>query len=92
MAHQRQLRPLWPVLGMRGGTAHAWMKLAKPRWLNVRAQLFKGSQKGNNGMKGSWKGPSWTSGSYGKAGKGFQTRPWAQNPVRKGIWQAEGAA
>ena len=26
-------------LGMRGGTAHAWMKLAKPRWLNVRASF-----------------------------------------------------
>ena len=66
-------------LGMRGGTAHAWMKLAKPR-----------SQKGNNGMKGFWNGPSWTSGSCGKAGKGFQTRPWAQNQYGKGFGKQKG--
>ena len=56
-------------LGMRGGTAHAWMKVAKPRWLNVRASFSRAVNKGNRGMNGSWNGPSWTSGSYGKAGK-----------------------
>ena len=41
-------------------------------------------------MKGSWNGPSWTSGSYGKAGKGFQTRPWAQTQYGKGFGKQKG--
>ena len=55
-----------------------------------KGQFFKGSQKGNSGMKGSWNGPSWTSGSYGKAGKGFQTRPWVQNQYGKGFGKQKG--
>ena len=77
-------------LGMRGGTAHAWMKLAKPAMAQRKGQFFKGSQKWNNGMKGSWHGPSWTSGSYGKGGKRFQTRPWAQTQYGKGFGKQKG--
>ena len=40
---------------------------------------------GNCGMKGSWAGPSWTSESCGKAGNGFQIRPWAQSQYGKGF-------
>ena len=36
-------------LGMRGGTAHAWMKLEKPRWLNVRASFSRAVKKGTMG-------------------------------------------
>ena len=41
-------------------------------------------------MKGSWTGPSWTSGSCGKAGKGFQIRPWAQSQYGKGFGKQKG--
>ena len=47
----------WPIngncdhcgQGMRGGTAHAWMKLAKPRWLNVRASFSRAVKRGTVG-------------------------------------------
>ena len=80
-----------------GQFGHAWRhcprldEAGKAAMAQRKGQLFEGSQKGNNGMKGSWNGPSWTSGSYGKAGKGVPDTSLGPNPVRKGIWQAEGA-
>ena len=77
-------------------TGHAWRhclrldEAGKAAMAQRKGQLFKGSQKENNGMKGSWNGPSWTSGSYGKAGKGFQTRPWAQTQYGKGFGKQKG--
>ena len=71
-----------------GQFGHAWRhcprldEAGKAAMAQREGQFFKGSQKGNSGMKGSWNGPSWTSGSYGKAGKGFQTCVWVQKPVR----------
>ena len=38
-------------LGMCGGTAHAWMKLANPRWLNVRASISRKVKRGTVGCK-----------------------------------------
>ena len=39
-------------LGMCGGTS-AWMKLANPRWFNVRASISSAGQEENSGMQGS---------------------------------------
>ena len=81
---QRQLRPLWTVWATRLGEA------CKTLMAQRKGQYFKGSQKGNSGLKGSWTGPSWTSGSHGKAGKGFQIRLWAQNQYRKRLGKQKG--
>ena len=84
----------WPINGNCdhcGQFGHAWRhcprldEAGKAAMAQREGHFFKGSQKGNNGMKGSWNGPSWTSGNYGKAGKGFQTRPWAQTQYGKGF-------
>ena len=85
VGHKGKGKGGWPINGNCdhcGQFGHAWRhcprldEAGKAAMAQRKGQLFKGSQKGNNGMKGSWNGPSWTSGSYGKAGKGFQTRPW----------------
>ena len=89
----------WPINGNCdhcGQFGHAWRhcprldEAGKAAMAQRKCQLFKGSQKGNNGMKGSWNGPSWTNGSYGKAGKGFQTRLWAQTQYGKGFGKQKG--
>ena len=75
----------WPINGNCDHCGPRLDEAGKAAMAQRKGQLFKGSQKGNNGMKGSWTGPSWTSGSCGKAGQGFQTRPWAQTQYGKGF-------
>ena len=55
-----------------------------------KGRNVKGHQKRNSAMKGSWHGPSWTSGNYGKTGKRFQTRLWSQNTSGKVFGKQKG--
>ena len=89
----------WPINGNCDHCVqcgHAWRhcprldEAGKAAMAQRKGQFFKGSQKGNNGMKESWNGPSWTSGSSGKAGQGFQTRPWAHDQYGKGFGKQKG--
>ena len=74
VGHKGEGKGGWPINGNCdhcGQFGHAWRhcprldEAGKAAMAQRKGQLFKGSQKGNNGMKGSWNGPSWTSGSYG---------------------------
>ena len=99
VGHKGKGKGGWPINGNCdhcGQFGHAWRhcprldEAGKAAMAQRQDQLFKGSQKGNNGMKGSWNGPSWTSGSYGKGGTGFQTRPWARTQYGKGFGKQKG--
>ena len=81
----------WPINGNCdhcGHFGHAWRhcprldEAGKAAMAQRKGQFFKGSQKGNSGMKGSWNGPSWTSGSYGKAGERVPDTSVGPKPVR----------
>ena len=55
-----------------------------------KAGISRAVIRGKSRMKGSWTGPSWTSWSYGKAGKGFQTGAWTITWYGKGFGKQKG--